>query len=377
MHTKSAFRQFSVCAALLGACTSEPVVVASNQSNLIVDKVDLLLVVDDSGSMAAIQRELPALLDKLVAGSDAPGAEFPALTDIHVAVVSTDMGVSQSDDPSSIPGCKGLGDDGHFVPLSADDLAECHVSTPSYLAFDGNAANAASVDTVACIPDLGTGGCGFEQPLESMLKSLWPASDDSVQFVTGSSHGDGDNAGFLRPDSLLIVMTVTDEDDCSAEDPSLFDGPSVDGPLADVALNLRCPMHTDYLHDVERYVDGLRNLRGENNHVLFVVLGGIPPELVDKSAQAAVAWDDAKAVDAYYQDILDSPLMQQVQDPAPVDGNERILPSCKTPGGVAFPPRRLVQVAKRFGKAGVLGSVCADDLSTSMANVIRAAAENL
>jgi hypothetical protein len=375
MQKHSAVGILGSCLALTAACTSDPVVVASNQSELMIDKVDLLLVVDDSGSMRSLQTDLPGLLDDLVAGSDVPGAERPALTDIHVAVVSTDMGIGRTDVLSGIPGCAGLGNDGLFISLAAADIAACDPEPASFLAFDGDAASAVSVDTVACLPSLGTEGCGFEQPLEAMLKSLWPADDERVEFVEGGGHGDAENAGFLRDDSLLIVMVVTDEDDCSTSDSALF---AVNQSEDELALNLRCPMGGERLHEVERYVQALRDLREGDDPMLLVVLGGVPQELVDASAQAAVDWNDRESIDAYYAGVLEDPAMQIALDPAREGESANILPSCSKPSGsIAYPPRRLVQVAQQMGKAGVLGSICAEDFASSMANVVRAAAENL
>jgi hypothetical protein len=64
-------------------------------------------------------------------------------------------------------------------------------------------------EAFACSAQVGTGGCGFESPLEAARWALDPARKA--------------NPGFLRPDSLLALIFVTDEDDCSAKNPKLFD----------------------------------------------------------------------------------------------------------------------------------------------------------
>jgi hypothetical protein len=63
---------------------------------------------------------------------------------------------------------------------------------------------------------VGASGCGFEQHLAAMRRSLvHPA-----------------NAGFLRPGANLAVVILADEDDCSALDPALFGAdPATLGPL--------------------------------------------------------------------------------------------------------------------------------------------------
>jgi hypothetical protein len=61
-------------------------------------RVDMLFVIDNSGSMsqeqAALAREFPRLLRKLTSGDhDQDGtAEQTRVTDLHLAVVSTDLG---------------------------------------------------------------------------------------------------------------------------------------------------------------------------------------------------------------------------------------------------------------------------------------------
>jgi hypothetical protein len=56
---------------------------------------------------------------------------------------------------------------------------------------------------------LGGTGCGFEQPLHAMKVAL---------------NNNPANVGFLRPNALLAVVIVTDEDDCSIANPSLYGG---------------------------------------------------------------------------------------------------------------------------------------------------------
>ena len=226
-----------ILSAMLGCNAQEPALVGSNAQSLTIDKVDILLVVDDSASMADFkQEELPRLLDALVSGS-AP--EFAAIENVHVAVTSTNLGAGEElwnpgderpagptmdgSEPmahGAVGQCEGRGDDGVFIPLEGQDLAQCEAQYPTYVSLDHGNAELATSQTVACLPSLTALGCGYEQPLEATLKALWPAKDQRVGFLYGEGHGAGANAGFLRDDSLLIVVVITDEDDCSAEDPA-------------------------------------------------------------------------------------------------------------------------------------------------------------
>jgi hypothetical protein len=353
-------------------CAQDPVVVASNENPLEINKVDILLVVDNSGSARGLEAALPELLDELIAGSEEPGHERPKLTDLHLAVVSTDMGLHGIE---SVPSCQGSGDDGIFIAPSQEQLEECSEAS-AILAYEEGVATASTTETLECLPMLGIQGCGFEQPLEAMLKSMWPGSDDSIEFLDGTGHGEDANEGFLREDSLLVVIIATDEDDCSLSDPSILDPRNAEPG----GLNTRCAMADDEAFEVERYVDGLRSLRDGDAPVLFVVVGGIPPELVNAEAQGEIDFEDPSSVDAYYDNVLDAPAMQvAISDQGTIEGtDDDLVPSCTDADGEdAYPPRRLVEVAKSFGSAGVLGSLCAEDYAETIGAVIRATAERL
>jgi len=364
----------SIVSALAG-CENEPVTVGNNTQALEIDKVDILLVVDDSNSTRGLQTQLPELLDSFIAGSDEPGHERPELTDIHVAVVSTDMGL----EVPGIDGCAGVGDDGVFIELTSEDIEQCGANVGNFVEYEDGHGEITTELAASCVPTVGTEGCGFEQPLEAMLKALWPASNTSVQFKVGDGHGEDANEGFLREDSLLVVIVVSDEDDCSASDHSIF-VPSL-AASEEKGLNVVCATGGDSLFEVGRYVEGLKALReSENDPIVFVALSGVPVELAD--AQGEVDLSDSEAVGAYYDSVLEAPEMQfEIDDRGSADfADDGLVPSCMKNdevGGRAFPPHRLVQVAQAFGNAGVLGSVCAEDFASTIGGVIRATAEKL
>jgi len=241
------------------------------------------------------------------------------------------------------------------------------------ITYDDGTSEITTEIAASCVPSIGSEGCGFEQPLEAMLKALWPASDTSVEFLEGQGHGEGDNAGFLREDSLLIVIVVSDEDDCSASDPALFDLSTPEH-----GVNVLCSKRADQLYEVQRYVDGLKSLRDGDDPIVFVALSGVPPELA--AAQAEIDLSDADAVSAYYDRVLDAPEMQIAIDSRGTGDfvDDNLFPSCdRGEEGRAYPPRRLVEMTKAFGSAGVLGSVCSDDFASTIGGVIRATAERL
>jgi hypothetical protein len=367
-------------------------------------KADILFVIDNSGSMreeqAALGAQFPRLLRALSSGDvDGDGeGEFAPLESLRIGVVSTDMGLVGIE---GIPNCVGAGDDGLLQHVPVDPGATgCDSSYPEFLSYERSSDDLQQLESdIACVASLGTDGCGFEQQLEAMLKATWPASDDRIEFlgypdgVGTQGHGDTENAGLFETDaedpSLLMVVLVTDEEDCSSADLEHFTPPQYldpTDPLAMQDLNLRCFLNKQNLHDVQRYVDGLRMLRPDHpERVLFGVLAGVPPDLVDAEARADVDLDDAESRNAYYDGILDDARMQEVIDATrtPEQGGN-LTPSCSSDldqDGVdesrAFPPRRLVEVARRFGPNGFVQSICQGDFAPAVDALMDRMAERM
>jgi hypothetical protein len=220
---------------------------------------------------------------------------------------------------------------------------------------------------VSCIAVLGTGGCGFEQQLEAILKAVTPSTQPPVGEFDGvfnmgqPGHADTNNAGFVRPDSLLAIILVSDEEDCSARIPDLFN-PGSGYFMGD--LNLRCfsyagdPMRP--IHPVGRYVDGLLAQRNSPDLLVFAAIVGVPVDLIP-AADVPVPYDAI---------LADSRMLEMVDPAMPT----RLAPSCDVPGrGQAFPPRRIVEVAKRLndqGAAGIVQSICQSDFTPALDAII-------
>lgn len=320
--------------------------------------VDLLFVIDNSGSMAEEQASLvagfPTLVSALVSPPDRDGDRRPdwlPVPDLHVGVVTTDMGTGGN----TVPTCTDpvFGDDGVLVTRGSTALAGCAATYPSFLSFVVSESDPALLARdFACVASVGSGGCGFEQQLDAMLKAVVP-STSPIRFAFDSTgHGDGRNAGFLRPDSLLGIVIVTDEEDCSAADPEIMNPTSSEYPGD---LNLRCFMYPSAVHPIERYVDGLRALRPDRPELLaFAVIAGIP---VDLASPTSTPFDA----------ILSDPRMQEEIDPSMPT---RLRPSCNVPGrGVAYPPRRLVEVARHLAPHSTVQSICESDFSPAVSAI--------
>ncbi|MBZ0234205.1 MAG: hypothetical protein K8M05_17885 [Deltaproteobacteria bacterium] len=181
-----------------------------------ITKVDVLVVVDDSGSIAAERAAMIAAAGESLFAQLTD--DLGQLPDLHVAVVSTDVTIELA----NVPGCAS-GADGRF--RTGNGTVTCPVQGAYIIDSPDGAGgrttnyDGAIADAFSCFATLDVSGCGFEQPLEAMRRAL-----------------DGrypEHAGFLRQDALLVVVMLTDEDDCSAFDPNLFGDPSagIDSPL--------------------------------------------------------------------------------------------------------------------------------------------------
>ncbi len=204
-------------------------------------EVDILFVVDNSGSMKDEQENLRRNFASLM---DALRGMVGGLPDLHVGVVSTDLGTGiygvgscvpggdegklltgACENPKNSPyiidvqarGCTVVQDDDGLCQPSDCGPANCEHEPGTTFVLDSstgcprcrNYSDESLEDVFSCMADLGTSGCGFEQPLEAMYKALDPAS--------------GSNEGFVRETAFLAVVIITDEDDCSASSQQLFD----------------------------------------------------------------------------------------------------------------------------------------------------------
>jgi hypothetical protein len=351
-----------------------------------IKNVDILFVVDTSDSMASKKDAIGNLVNVLITGDrDGDGtAELKPAESIHLGVISTDMGLpGLSDDrnPDKSGSCRGVGNDG-LLQHGSSDVPGCDRDFPLFVTYNAGVDNPEqTAKDYYCMLNLGTAGCGFEMPLEASLKALWSSSDDSISFLgvdgesTATGHGTTENAGFLRDDSLLAIVVVTDEDDCSTDDIDIF-GNDYSGSRKD--LNLRCYKYDDKLYSLKRYADNFKALRPDaENNIIFAVIGGVPPRLVDKDSdlpQHLLGYvdKDPAQVEAYYSSILSDPSMQKITTQTG-DDLEYSCSSVDPSSGIvlksALPPRRLVELAKQFGANGVVQSICEDGFNASLQTV--------
>jgi hypothetical protein len=212
-------------------------------------KLDVLFVIDNSLSMADKQellvRPVPELVQRLVNprcvdGSGRPvgtqpamptdacstgSREFPPVTDLHVGVVTSALGGRGK---ACTPGStvNPFDDDrGELIP----PLRNAPHDGQGFLAYTGTQ----PVDTflanaTADIAAAGEQGCGYESTEEAWYRFLVDPEPPSAVVLQGgltvavTSPLDTtlltQRAAFLRPDSAVVIVVLTDENDCSVID---------------------------------------------------------------------------------------------------------------------------------------------------------------
>ncbi len=147
--------------------------------------VDVLFVVDNSGSMADKQARLAASFPGF---ASAILTRLPSARSVHVGVVATSAYYDGKPGGCLVTKTSG--------PQSTN--AACLAGAP-YL--DARQPDFAA--RFACVAKVGSGGDDDEVPMKSLLGALSAAN----------AQPGGCNAGFLRPEALLVVVVITDEDD--------------------------------------------------------------------------------------------------------------------------------------------------------------------
>ncbi|MEM6790135.1 MAG: hypothetical protein AAF715_21625 [Myxococcota bacterium] len=229
-----------------------------------VDRIDLLLVIDNSRSMADKQQILslavPDLADRLVnptcvdpeSGEAAPmqpsgplevcpagsQREFQPIVDVHIGVITSSLGGHgsnacggvQENDGARLIARDGRGgrvetyDDNNFLAWDPDPQAPA--KSPPGETDQGALAQNLS----ALVQGAGEEGCGYESTLEAWYRFLAePDPHDRIELRDGKAERTGrddtllaQRRAFLRPDSLLAIVMLSDENDCSIRQEGQF-----------------------------------------------------------------------------------------------------------------------------------------------------------
>ncbi len=191
--------------------------------------VDILFVVDDSGSMADKQANLKSNFPNFISVLNTIQGGLP---DIHLGVISSDVGTKGEEDAQAGPaigsvgqgGCANNGKGGNLTvnsaPVTGTFLSD--IKQPDGSRVRNYTGDLATV--FGQMASLGATGCGFEQHLHAMRRSL---------------ENNPANAGFLRPDAFLAIIFLADEDDCSMSHSTLLGGGDPDATLG-AKQSFRC-----------------------------------------------------------------------------------------------------------------------------------------
>ncbi len=237
--------------------------------NTSINEIDMLFVIDNSVSMGDKQEILkvavPKMVERLVApncvdgdgnvlgrsqlqGPDQPpvcasgSLEFFPVSDIHLGVVSSSLGGHGSTQcRGGLDETTGLvwyqDDKGRLIPTVRPDASLASEGNLGFLAWQGGT----EADAEALIGNFrlhveatGELGCGFEAPLEAWYRFLVDPLPPSNIVVNEANQADiarndagepvvdtqvlAQRAAFLRPEGLVAIVVLTDENDCSIMD---------------------------------------------------------------------------------------------------------------------------------------------------------------
>jgi hypothetical protein len=210
------------------ACYAPPVATPPNHVEqetplrIAGNKVDVLFLIDNSSSMKPMQDELNKRFGDFLQVFEQL-AHDGFYTDLHIGVVTSDFGAGSVDAKNGCVPSPG-GDHGYLQAIGKSPAPGCKAPNDSpfihyaYVAGGDDMHNLPAgqglPQTFTCMASVGAGGCGFEHQLEAVYAAL----HENYQ----------QNAGFLRPDALLAVVFVTNEDDGSADPQSDIYNPNSD-----------------------------------------------------------------------------------------------------------------------------------------------------
>lgn len=376
--------------------------------------VDVLLVIDNSGSMGAEQNELAAALAAFVAVLERPDVA----ADYRIGITTTDDGnpwcgeTTPEEGALQLVSCRSRPEEFVLDGPSIDPIPEACVDTcPEALTeietvpspVDGESGGLTAhgwleriagrtnlpagldiVQALGCVVPQGIRGCGFESPLEAMWKAL----------LRSRTQGDP-NYGFLRDDAVLSIIHLTDEEDCSRnrDFDSIFlpegnrvfwSDPTAESPTSAVCWNagVLCEGSGPYAcRSIDRDVDGneVAPADAEDRAVLRPAWYYVdrlweleldkqtrtPGQEVLVSLVAGVQPDG----EVTYQDAVDPQFQQDFG----------MGPGCTGESGSAVPPVRLRELAEAFAVGGQpsMFSICDQSYAPALTTIAEAIAAQI
>jgi len=307
--------------------------------------LDLLLVIDNSGSMCEEQDALGGVFDAFHDALDGWDWRLPVgSTDIH-----PDNAQRSACGPPialPVPSLNCFYEDGS---PATPDTADCEdidgLSVLDSRLFD----RAETERRFRCMVNLGTHGDGFEKPLAAAAHAL-DCAGPNADLLEPCGAAD---AEFLRPGAALAVIYIGDEDDCS--DAGLNenlrvgvecrDNPAPGEPRCTIPRteNSACAWYADDLEPVQTYVEQLR--RANPNAVAVTALSLVGPrfEPIDGQPVRFVPGEpEAMCRDADDRTIVSPECCPEGACP----GHVRAV--CEGALGAAFAGNRLRAMAEAF-----------------------------
>jgi hypothetical protein len=336
--------------------------------------IDVLLVIDNSGSMKEEQAKLVRTFPRLAAlftGLDA---------DVRIAFTSTDpydngrfLGPADHTQLDAVaPGCEALlADDALPTILALGESPNLGQDCTDVACLE-----AALTQAFTCMATLGTRGGSIETGLTALTQATACDGPNARHFGTCCVDGRYDPAcdpetalaTFLRPDALLLMIVLSDEDDCSMPGgvPRDWDGEA-------------CLYNPDVLtpvEDVYRHLVALKARPAEQ--ILMAALVG--PRLLGPDGT------DLRFGPVQTEAACDARDYQSVEDccvgglcATPVVACETTDGEAAGPVGVAFPGRRYQDLVALFEHNGVgcpesgapgCATICGDDLAEPIDQVV-------
>jgi hypothetical protein len=296
--------------------------------------LDILYVFDDSFNRSSYD-QLASQLDVLQARLKDVDGQLPNL---HIGVVTTDLGTRGALDSIARPpldNCAGDGDAGKLMSFRSGIPSRGYLEDlrgPDGTRVRNFASNDLTLELgLLTNPAPGTAntGCDFVQPLEAMRRAL--------DTFTNA------NPGFIRPNAMLSVVFLTNDDDCSFARGALLDpmdaslGPlstfrcteqgvvcdsDGDPRLPGVRTNCRPREGSPFLVDVSEYREFLEQFKTDPRDVVVSAVAGARNPFEVRTIGTSVP---------------------------------TLLPSCQGPAGAAKPAVRLGALVDSFGGALVDG----------------------
>ncbi|MBA2661891.1 MAG: hypothetical protein H0U74_06320 [Bradymonadaceae bacterium] len=249
------------------------------------DLLDVLLVVDNSGDVEAQQlslaRAMPQLLEPLAQEQ----------INVRVGVMTTDATVAA-----------GLAPPGKSAPNCATNTANVADSE----------AQENWIQVAACNIQQGKNGDSFQRALEVIERAV--ISEPSSLST------------FRRPRARLLIIVVSNEDDCSQQEPLVASG--------DVLVRNLCSWNPDKLIDTRAWAERLRAKAKSPEGIALATIAG-PTSSV------------------------------------PIEDGRDVRPLCQSSMGAAYPSNRLYEVTNYFGTNGHYDNICSHDLSQQMREIAR------